>query len=156
MLWGQALELPGTECFSTWIPAASITFLERSSAPGGMLQKDPAPTALTCRVYMVCTPVKEAANFLSSIFFIHQRIPILKLGHVASPHKHDIPHHLLQLGVAGRPSPGQREARRCGVCNLREVLFYSFLFVLTGIMDMMAGAWAVILDHEVEPARKEM
>ena len=50
MLWGQALELPGTEHFSTWIPAASITFLERSSAPGGVLQEDPAPTAVSYRV----------------------------------------------------------------------------------------------------------
>lgn len=52
---------------------------------------------------MAYTPMKEAANFLSSIFFIHHRIPIFKQGFsVASPQKHDIPHHLLQLGVAGR------------------------------------------------------
>lgn len=82
MLWGQALELPGTECFSTWIPAASIAFRERSSAPSGMLQKDHAPTALTCRVYMVYTPMREAAHFLSRIFFIHHRIWGTWLPHI--------------------------------------------------------------------------
>ena len=51
---------------------------------------------------MAYTPVKEAANFLSSIVFIHHRIPIFKRGHMASQQKYDIPHHLLQLGVAGR------------------------------------------------------
>ena len=70
MLWGQALELPGTECFSTWIPAASIAFRERSSAPSGVLQKDPAPTALTCTVYMIYTPMREVliSSPVSSLF----------------------------------------------------------------------------------------
>lgn len=105
---------------------------------------------------MVYTPMREAANFLSSIFFIHHRIPVFKLGHMASPQKHDIPHHLLQLDVAGQLSSGQWEAKRCGVCNLWEVLFHSFLFYADRDMNMRAGVWAVILDHEVETARKEM
>lgn len=44
------------------------------------------------------------------------------------------------------------DAKRKGVCNFWEVLFYSFLYFCDRNMNVMAGAWAVILCHEVETA----